>query len=61
MAAPKKKKDRALYWEAPTPGLEFDIDGPHADYLIDTSEIDNQVVYHHVSTSKDDWEIVPER
>jgi hypothetical protein len=53
-------KDSNL-WPPPIPGLEFDLEGPSADHLIDTSEIYDQPVYTHIHAKKEEWDIVSER
>ncbi|KAI8349210.1 hypothetical protein EDC96DRAFT_448633 [Choanephora cucurbitarum] len=45
-------------WAPPVPGLDFDIEGPTADHLIDTSDIYGQTVYEHIHASKEEWTIV---
>lgn len=55
------QKDGPNTWRTPVPGMEFDVEGPSADHLIDTSEIYDQVVYRHVLTNNDEWELLNER
>lgn len=55
------QKDGLNAWGTPVPGMEFDVEGPSADHLIDTSEIYDQVVYRHVLTNNDEWELLNER
>lgn len=45
----------------PTPGLEYDLEGPTFDHLIDTSDIYNQPVYQHIHALKEEWEAVSAR
>lgn len=54
------KKESANVWGAPVPGMEFDVEGPSADHLFDTSEVYNQVVYQHVLVNNDEWELMDE-
>ena len=48
-------------WAPPVPGLDFDIEGPTADHLIDTSDIYGQTVYEHIHASKEEWTIVDKK
>lgn len=48
-------------WKPSTAGLEFDIEGPHAEYLIDTSEIYDKIVYPKVHANTSEWEVTNER
>lgn len=56
-----KKKHDDNQWPPPTPGLEFDLEGPTADHLLDTSDIYHQPVYQHIHAAKEEWDIVTKR
>ncbi|KAI7900967.1 uncharacterized protein BX663DRAFT_438154 [Cokeromyces recurvatus] len=50
------KKDNIL--PSPVNGLEFDFEGPSADYLIDTSHIYNRTIYQDVHAKKEEWTVI---
>ncbi|KAI7882810.1 uncharacterized protein EV154DRAFT_428336, partial [Mucor mucedo] len=45
-------------FKSPVPGLDYDLEGPTADHLIDTSEWDTKSVYTHIHALQDEWEVV---
>lgn len=47
-------------WPPPIPGLDYDIEGPTADHLLDVSHIYDQVVYQDIRPSKEEWTMVDE-
>ncbi|KAI8385647.1 hypothetical protein BD560DRAFT_167355 [Blakeslea trispora] len=54
------KSNDSNLWAPPVPGLNFDLEGPTADHLIDTSDIYEQTVYDDIHASGDEWTIVDE-
>lgn len=48
-------------WGTPVTGLEFDLEGPDANYLIDASHIYERIVYQNVHADPIDWALVNEK
>jgi hypothetical protein len=48
-------------WGIPLQGLDFDLEGPDANYLMDASHIYGRVVYQDVHASPEEWKLISEK
>jgi hypothetical protein len=48
-------------WKAPVNGINFDLEGPDANYLIDASHIYGRVVYQDIHAIPEEWSLVNEK
>ncbi|CEP11389.1 hypothetical protein [Parasitella parasitica] len=50
-----KEKVSFNYWKGPIQGVEFDFEGPSADYLFDMSHLYDRVAYQNIHAVKEEW------
>ena len=61
MSELKDHKSKCNLWKPPLEGMEFDFEGPSADYLLDMSHVFDQAVYQDVHAVKEDWSLADQR